>query len=162
MFRLLWKVFAALDLLRAHVYQAVMTKSLKHLGANTKIDYRTEILSPQNASIGNRVYIGKNCTLVCDGELSIGDDCMIAAGCRVTTKNHNAIRGHSYSDLGYTLKKVAIGNNVWIGYNVVILPGVDIGDGAIVAAGSVVTKAVPAFEVWGGVPAHFIRTVSEE
>jgi acetyltransferase-like isoleucine patch superfamily enzyme len=58
---------------------------------------------------------------------------------------------------GWVGGNIAIGNDVWIAANAVILPGVTIGDGAVVAAGAVVTRNVPAFEVWGGVPASFIK-----
>ena len=159
MSRFLWKCFAAHDLLRARVYQAAMSKLLRSMGEGVKIDYRAEILSPQCVEVGNRVYIGKGCTFVGDGGLTIGDDCMIAAGCRITTKNHVVQKERVYSDLGYCLESVSIGNNVWIGYNVVILPGVSIGEGAVIAAGAIVTKDVPSYEIWGGNPAHCIRSV---
>ena len=54
-------------------------------------------------------------------------------------------------------KPVKIGNDVWIGQNVVIMDGVEIGDGAIIASNAVVTHSIPAFELWGGVPARFIK-----
>ena len=159
MFRFFWKYFAAYELLRARVYKAAMCKLLKSMGEAVKIDYRAEILSPQFVEIGNRVYIGKGCTFVGDGGLTIGNDCMIAAGCRITTKNHVVQRDRVYSELGYCLEPVSIGNNVWIGYNAVILPGVSIGEGAVIAAGAIVTKDVPSHEIWGGNPAGRIRSV---
>ena len=57
---------------------------------------------------------------------------------------------------------IHIGKNVWIGSNATVLPGVSIGDGAIVAAGAVVTKDVPENTIVGGVPAKVIRTISQE
>ena len=156
---LLWKCFAALDRVRTRAYQAAMSKLLKSMGEGVKLDYRAEILSPQCVKIGHRVYIGKGCTLVGDGGLTIGDGCMIAAGCRITTKNHVVQKGRSYSDLGYNFEPVFIGNNVWIGYNAVILPKVSIGEGAVIAAGAVVTKDVPSYEIWGGNPARRIQSV---
>lgn len=159
MFRFLWKCFAAHDLLRARAYQAAMFKLLRSMGQSVKIDYRAEILSPQCVEIGNRVYIGKGCTFVGDGGLTIGDDCMIAAGCRITTKNHVVQKEQVYSELGYRLEPVSIGNNVWIGYDAVILPGVSIGEGAVIAAGAIVTRDVPSYEIWGGNPAGSIRSI---
>ena len=83
---------------------------------------------------------------------------MIAPGVIIYSQNH------SYNDLnsnivnqGYTLKKVNIGNNVWIAANAIILPGVTIGQGAVVAAGSVVTKDVKPNTIVGGNPATFIK-----
>lgn len=155
----LWKCFAAHDKFRSRVYQVTMSKLLNSMGEGVKIDYRAEILSPQCVGIGNRVYIGKGCTFVGDGGLTIGDDCMIAAGCRITTKNHIVQKKRVYSELGYRFEPVSIGNNVWIGFNSVILPGVSIGEGAVIAAGAVVTKDVPSYEIWGGNPAGSIRSV---
>jgi acetyltransferase-like isoleucine patch superfamily enzyme len=53
-------------------------------------------------------------------------------------------------------KKIIIGENVWLGCNVAVLKGANIGDGAVVAAGAVVTKSIPPYEIWGGVPAKKI------
>ena len=73
-------------------------------------------------------------------------------------------QNHNYTDLnsniitqGYNTKSVNIGNNVWIAANAIILPGVTIGEGAIVAAGSVVTNDVASFAIVGGNPAIFIK-----
>ena len=63
------------------------------------------------------------------------------------------------NDNGY---QIIIGNDVWIGSNVLILGGCEIGDGAIIAAGSVVTMSVPPYQIWGGVPAKFIRNRFDE
>lgn len=65
----------------------------------------------------------------------------------------------SFADRNYfeEFEKIGIGNDVWIGANVIILDGIEIGDGAVVAAGSVITKSVPPYAIVGGVPAKIIR-----
>jgi acetyltransferase-like isoleucine patch superfamily enzyme len=72
--------------------------------------------------------------------------------------------GHGFSGLdrpmrhqGYETAPIRIGDDVWIGRGAVILKGVSIGDGAIVAANAVVTKDIPPFEIWAGIPARFLR-----
>ncbi|TOB35760.1 hypothetical protein CGK06_26050 [Vibrio parahaemolyticus] len=73
-------------------------------------------------------------------------------------------RNHKFSDIdkyikeqGYQNAPIVIGNDVWIGFNSTILPGVSIGDGAVIAAHSVVTKDVPSYTVVGGIPAKEIK-----
>jgi acetyltransferase-like isoleucine patch superfamily enzyme len=91
-------------------------------------------------------------------EVIIGDWCQIANNTIITTTNH-LINGYYYFGNVET-KKVTIGNNVWIGSNAIILPGVSIGDNSIIAAGAVVTKDVPSNKVYGGVPAKQMRELN--
>lgn len=143
-------------------------------------------LSLQGIRLGNNVTIAKNSILVCtgviknkgvgilignnsaigaqsflggQGGITIGDDVIMGPGVRIFSENHN----FSSLDLpireqGESRKGVVIGNNCWIGASSNILDGVTIGDGVVVAAGSVVTKDVPANSVIGGVPAKLITT----
>ncbi|MFT5294826.1 MAG: acetyltransferase-like isoleucine patch superfamily enzyme [Colwellia sp.] len=94
------------------------------------------------------------------GEIYIGSNTMIAQGVSIIATNHNIhtnmlmiedIWDQSKSD-------VFVGNNVWLGAHSVLLPGVKIGDGAVVAAGAVVNKDIGENEIWGGVPARYINT----
>ena len=90
----------------------------------------------------------------------IGDNCLFAPNVSIYTAGHplhSAARNTAYE---YGID-VTIGNNVWVGGNVVILPGVTIGDNAVIAAGSVVTKDVPAWTVAGGNPARVLRKITE-
>jgi acetyltransferase-like isoleucine patch superfamily enzyme len=106
--------------------------------------------------IGDEVFLGSGCEFNVRVGVSIGNDCLIASGCRFIDHDH----GMQMSDL---MRKqhgpeaaIVIGDNVWLGCNVVVLKGVQIGNGAVVAAGAVVTKSIPANEIWGGVPAKRI------
>jgi acetyltransferase-like isoleucine patch superfamily enzyme len=110
-------------------------------------------------NIGDDVFIGANCEFNIRNGLSIGNHCLIASNCYVVDHDH----GFSTRALPMAVQSgggesaVVIENDVWIGANVVVLKGVRIGMGAIVAAGSVVSKSIPSFEIWGGVPAKRLR-----
>jgi acetyltransferase-like isoleucine patch superfamily enzyme len=108
------------------------------IGENTFINTGTIITSRR------RIVIGKNCHLA--NQVIIMDDDF-----------------HDVSQREHTSEKAAIsiGNNVWIATRAIILKGVTIGEGAVVAAGAVVTKDVPPFTLVGGVPAKFIRTIKQ-
>lgn len=102
--------------------------------------------------IGNNNFFNHNCSLTSMGKIKIGDNCMF--GNNLVIVDHN----HKKNDLkNFIVKDIVIGNNVWVGANSVILPGVTIGDNSIIAAGSVVTKNIGANETWGGVPAKRIK-----
>lgn len=107
--------------------------------------------------MGSRSGIGKNCEIL--GEVHIGDDVLMAPEVIIMTVNHNySNRNDIIRHQGVTpMKPVIIGNNVWIGRRAMIMPGVHIGKGAVIAAGSVVTKDVPEYAVVGGVPAKVIK-----
>lgn len=110
--------------------------------------------------IGDGVGIS-NTAIVSDSEVYIGKSTNIGAGtCIYDTDFHSLnpkIRMNGDTDI--RTKPVHIGKNVFIGGHCVILKGVTIGDGAVIGAGSVVTKSIPAGEIWAGNPAKFIRKV---
>lgn len=110
----------------------------------------------QNTTIGRNTFINMGCSFQDWGGITIGQGCLIGHNCTICTVNHSKDplrRGDM------TCAPVRIGNKVWIGANVTILPGVSIGDGAIIAAGAVVTKDVESRTVVGGVPAKFIKQI---
>ncbi len=127
-------------------------------GINVTIWDHVQIDSPSKLKIGNNVSVNRGCILHAGGEIEIGNDVLIGPAVIIYSQNH------SYRDLskkiinqGYNTKKVNIGSNVWIAANAIILPGVTIGEGAVVAAGSVVTKDVDPNTIVGGNPAIFIK-----
>ena len=105
------------------------------------------------------VYVGPYAYLgTLSHRLIIGEDTMIGAHSYIITEYHSTRRQDiSYSKQGYVGADVRIGKNVWIGCHVTVLPGVAIGDNAIIGAGAVVTKNVPGGETWAGVPAGKIE-----
>ena len=109
-----------------------------------------------NIKIGKRVFINEGCCFQDQGGVEIGDDVLIGQQVVIATLDHDLDpnkRGNMKP------APVKIGDKVWIGAHATILSGVTIGEGAVVAAGAVVTKDVPAYAVAGGVPAKIIKTI---
>ena len=129
-----------------------------------EIDASTTILPPfyidygKNVVLGKRVWIQQGCTFFDRGGITIGDDVFIAPKVNLITLNHIM---NPYERSTTIAKPIKIGNRVWIGIAATILPGVTIGDNAIVAAGAVVTKDVPANTVVAGNPAKIIKRIEE-
>ena len=106
--------------------------------------------------IGDYTRIGIHNTII--GPVTIGSHVNLAQGITVTALNHNfEDKNKRIDEQGVSTKPVVIGDDVWIGANAVILPGVTIGKHAVVAAGAVVTTDVPENTVVGGVPAKVIK-----
>lgn len=109
--------------------------------------------------IGNHTRIGIHNTII--GPVCIGNHVNLAQGITVTALNHNFEDvTRRIDEQGISTKPVIIGDDVWIGANAVVLPGVTIGRHCVVAAGAVVTKDVPDHSVVGGVPAKILKTLS--
>ena len=109
-----------------------------------------------NISFGNHCMINSFCRFFGHGGIEVGEYCQFGSGVTITTTEHN----YSEKSLSETYKKVIIGNRVWVGTNVTILPGVTIGNNTVVGAGSVVTKDLPPNSVAVGVPAQIIKKFS--
>ncbi len=110
----------------------------------------------KNIHVGENVFINACCHFQDHGGVTIGDGCQIGHAVVFATLNH----GLEPEKRKYTKPApIKLGRNVWIGSNSTILPGVTIGDNAIVGAGAVVTKDVPANTVVGGVPARKIKSL---
>ncbi len=125
------------------------------------------------SSIGKYSYVYNSKLIHCviGSFCSIGEECVIGGGCHpidwVSTSpvfyaNKNVLK-KTFSEKEFQeYKKTIIGNDVWIGSKCLIKAGVQIGDGAIIGMGSVVTHDVPPYEVWAGCPAHFIKRRFEQ
>ena len=113
----------------------------------------------KNIHIGKNVFLNMGCKFQDQGGIYIDDGALIGHNVVLATLNH----AMSPEDRGTMIPMpIHIGKNVWIGANATVLPGVTIGDSAIVAAGAVVTRDVPENAIVGGVPAKVMRTISEE
>lgn len=106
--------------------------------------------------IGEFVFLGRGCEIDSTLSVTIGNKTLIAPNVFITDHNHNINRHQLIVDQGCRAKAVEIHDDVWIGAHAVILAGVKIHQGAVIAAGAVVNRNVPAYEVWGGVPARKI------
>jgi galactoside O-acetyltransferase len=123
--------------------------------------------------IGDRTFIGAS-TLVCAEAIDIGDDVLVSWGCTIVDHNSHPLAWKDRSsdvvnwfegekDWSHVERAaVRIGNKAWIGFNAVILKGVQIGEGAIVGAGSVVTRDVPTFTIVAGNPARPLRELQPD
>ncbi|HGM6702422.1 acyltransferase [Serratia bockelmannii] len=150
------------------IYRQKVVNMVESCGKNPKVNYLT--------IVNNKTKLGDNfnsngLTVIGKGNVTIGDNFHCGFGCILITENHNHHGNAIPYDSTYIIKDVIIGDNVWLGVNVIILPGVTIGEGAIIQAGSVVTKHVPAFAIAGGHPAkvfsqrdveHYIKLRDEK
>jgi len=108
--------------------------------------------------IGDHTRIGLHNTII--GPVTIGNHVNLAQGITVTALNHNFDRPDLRIDeQGVSTKVVTIGDDVWIGANAVVLPGVHVGTHSVIAAGAVVNRDVPSYTLVGGVPAKVIKTL---
>ena len=115
----------------------------------------------KNLFFGNNVYVNFNLTVVDDAEIIVGNNVLFAPNVTLTTANHPidpTLRGKGFQ----YAKKIVIKDNVWLGSNVVVLPGVTIGENSVIGAGSVVSRDIPANVVAMGVPCRVYREITEE
>jgi maltose O-acetyltransferase len=127
-------------------------------GEKVSIQWPVVINGADKLSVGNNVSINAFVHIWAQGGVSIGDSTLIASHVAITSLTHDK----NSADFAASLitRPVTIGRNVWIGTNAVVLPGVSIGDGAIIAAGAVVTRDVPPGAIVAGVPAASMREPS--
>jgi len=152
---------------------------ISRLGENVVFERGILVFHPENLEIGNNVYIGHNTILkgYYKNKMLIGSDCWIGQDCFfhsaggisigrgvgigpkvsiLTSQHRPETKTGPVLFSGVEFQGVVLEDGCDIGVNSTILPGVTIGEGAIIAAGAVVNKDVPAYEVWGGVPAKKI------
>ena len=114
----------------------------------------------KNVYMGNHVYANFNLTLVDDANIYIGNDVMFAPNVVIATAGHPL--NPTLREKGYQYnQEVRIGNNVWVGANATILPGVTIGDNTVIGAGAVVSRDLPPNVLAMGVPARVVRELGE-
>ena len=132
-----------------------------------KADESTFLNPPFYCDYGSNIFVGKNCfinyncTILDNGRVTLGDNCMLAPNVSIYTAGHALYPDSRAMGYEYGIE-VTIGNNVWIGGNTVILPGVHIGDNVVVGAGSVVTKDIPDWSFAAGNPCKVIRAITEK
>ncbi|MFE3517909.1 sugar O-acetyltransferase [Streptomyces sp. NPDC059166] len=128
---------------------------------------RPVLLAPFHAAFGSNVHIGDdffgnvNLTFVDDVEIRVGHGVMIAPGVTLTTTGH-PVHPSRRVDFGRFSEPIVIEDKVWIGSNAVILPGVRIGYGSVIGAGSVVSRSVPPMTVAVGAPCRVVRAITDD
>ena len=128
---------------------------ISSMGCNVNVEKGAHF-TPE-LSIGNNSGIGIKCELY--GKITIGNDVLMGPEVIIYTQNHcTRDKNKSIISQGYDdMKPVSIGNDVWIGRRVMIMPGCKIGNGCVIAAGAVVTKNMPDYTIVGGVPARVLK-----
>ncbi len=133
------------------------------VGSGFHVGLGSVLWAPRRLTVGNDVYVGKGCTIECDGE--IGDNVLIANRVGIVGR-----RDHDMRAVGVPIRRapwvgdhpgrlsdpVRIENDVWVGFGAIVLSGVTLGRGCVVSAGAVVTKDVPRYTIVGGCPAAVI------
>lgn len=111
--------------------------------------------------VGENFFANYNCTIIDVAKVTIGDNCQLAPNVAIYTAGHPVHPDSRNSLYEYGIG-VTIGDNVWIGGNTVILPGVHIGSNTVIGAGSVVTKDIPDWVIAAGNPCRVIRKITED
>lgn len=114
-----------------------------------------------NIEVGSNFFANYNCTMLDVAKITIGDNCFMASNVAIYTAGHPIHPDSRNSMYEYGIP-ITIGDNVWIGGNTVICPGVTIGSNCVIGAGSVVTKDIPDWTVAAGNPCRVIRKITDE
>lgn len=115
----------------------------------------------KHIEVGKNFFANYNCTLLDVAKIRIGDNCLMAPNVAIYTAGHpvHPVSRNSAYEYG---KEVTIGDNVWLGGNTVVCPGVHIGNNVVIGAGSVVTRDIPDWCIAAGNPCRVIRKITEE
>lgn len=141
--------------------QTILRQLLGHIGQDSIIEPPFYCVYGQNILIGNHVYLNVLCTIVDCNEVHIGHHVMIGPGVQIYTAAHD-LRAEARIQGWEVAKAIVIEDNVWLGGSAILLPGVTIGRNAVVGAGAVVTRSVPANVVVAGNPARVIREIEQQ
>jgi acetyltransferase-like isoleucine patch superfamily enzyme len=126
------------------------------IGPKSFIKGGTYISNPSNLVLGSNVILNRNCYMDLRAPLVIGDFVGVGHGTTFITTVHPIVPGMNVG-IGITQKPVTIGNRVWIGANVTVMPGATIGDDAIISVGSILMRDVPPNSVVAGAPGQVVR-----
>ncbi len=156
--RALW-FFVGLPILRSHVlpFSGLRVWLLRRfgarIGAGVVVKVGVNVKYPWHLQIGNDTWLGEDCWIDCLTTVRIGSDCCVSQGAYLCTGNHD------WTDpaFGLLLAPITMENGSWAGAKSMLMPGAVLGEGAVAGAGSVVSGAVPAYEVFAGNPAVFVR-----
>ena len=134
-------------------------RRLAEMGDGVCFLWGIHVNGPDGLRVGDRTRIAQDVQMNARGGITIGADVLVGPRSMIWSSNHAIDRlDVAIMHQGYTRAAVSIGDGAWLGANCVILPGVHVGDGAVVAAGAVVTRDVPEYAIVGGVPARIIAS----
>jgi acetyltransferase-like isoleucine patch superfamily enzyme len=147
-------------MVKRHVDIRLTDNAILELGERVIIDDFALIQLTKPAphlTIGSHSVIGRHNVIAVKGRTSIGEYTLLGPYCQINDQSHGMSRDELIKNQKAIIKPVTIGSDCWLGAGTRVLPGVTIGDGAILGTGSVVTHDVPPYQVWAGVPARYIR-----
>jgi acetyltransferase-like isoleucine patch superfamily enzyme len=140
---------------RVHVSGTANIKLEKRCRLGMDVELRT--VDAGRIHIGEDTRLNRGCTLTAYAQIRIGDFTIIGEFVSIRDANHGLKRGEPMRYQPHTCEPILVGRDVWIGRGSCILPGVTIGEGAVIGANSVVTRDVPDFAIAAGVPAKVIK-----
>ncbi|EPY5333452.1 acyltransferase [Klebsiella pneumoniae] len=132
------------------IYSNKVRRNALIIGENLNINFKTRVTS--KTSLGDN-FNSNGLNIIGKGRVKVGNNFHCGFGCIILTENHNHMGSAIPYDTTYIIKETIIEDNVWLGINVILLPGVTIGEGAIIQAGSVVVCDIPPLAIAGGHPA---------
>jgi len=137
----------------------ILLKSItKRCGDNVSVHQYVFLLNPENLELGSNISIHPFCYIDAVGGIVIGDDVSIAHASTVMSSEHNYTRmDQPIKDQGVRLAKTNFSSDVWVGAGVRVLAGASIGQGVVLAAGSVVKGIIDSNNIYGGVPARLLK-----
>ena len=150
--------YLLMELLPSFARNLIFKLIFKKVGRNCLLDYKTYYRYPSRISLGDNITINRDCALyasyMVEGvEIRIGNNVALSPHVRIFTATHD----YSTLELDDTAASVVIEDYAWIGGGAIILPGVTIGEGAVIGAGSVVSRSIPPYSVAVGNPARVVK-----
>lgn len=136
-------------------YDALMHEIFQDMGEGSIVNAPLTAVRPHMVKIGRNVTIMNGCLMMAAGGITIEDGAMLAANVQLLSNNHDL-----YDRVVITCRPIRICARAWIGAGASILPGITVGENAVVGAGSIVTRDVPANAIVAGNPARFIRNIA--
>lgn len=159
--------FNSTDISDNEARKTLLHQMFGRVGKHVSVDINFHCECGKHIFIGNKVVINMNCTFLDDNYITIGDNVLIAPNVQLYTATHPLEASDRFvenwdeqsGELFFRTKAlpITIGNDVWIGGGVIVLPGVTIGDNCVIGAGSVVTKSIPSNSLAVGNPCKVIR-----
>lgn len=153
-FRFTAEIYRPYAIVTPYIRRFLVSKFVNKAGKKLRIKRNADI--SMFIEIGDFSELGTNCII--QSNTSIGTHVIMGPDVKIYTKNHKFDRlDIPIQDQGHTNEKTVIGDDVWLGANVIVLPGVTIGNHVVVAAGAVVTKDLPDYAIAGGIPAKVLK-----
>lgn len=141
-----------------YVHDHIAPLAQMEIAGNPRIHPTASLRCGKNIHLGLNSHINQYCCIWAseNSRIFLGDNLLMGPGVKIFSSNHERNRGAVMNTQPWEEKDIHIGNDVWLGANVVVVAGVTIGEGSVVAAGAAVTKDIPPYSIAGGIPAKVI------